>query len=85
MSDYATEATEYLRGERAPWEHTVESLAGLLYHESLVNPAWTKLSRSKWKQAIEEAIKTGLIENRDGKIAVAEEKTEVKYETPYLF
>lgn len=74
----ATEVTEYLRGERAPFRFTTDDLARLIFLEATHNAMWTKATMPQWEAAINEAIKIGLIESRSGKLGVASKQEEAK-------
>jgi hypothetical protein len=69
MSDLAAEITEYLVGERRPVEPN--ELCRLIYLEAAHNIEWTKATFEQWEEALEQAIKRGLIERKGSKVAVA--------------
>lgn len=65
-----SEVVEFLQGERAPFEYDADLLAGLLFCESLRNPAWSRLSRKQWREEVDKAIAEGsLIEDSNKKLA----------------
>jgi hypothetical protein len=85
MPDLAKEATEYLTGERAPFRLTVDELARLIFLEATHNRMWAQATMPQWEAAINEAIKTGLIESRNGKLGVVSEVEEAKPQQMGLF
>lgn len=70
MSDLAAEVAEYLAGERSPFRFDKGTLAYMIMVDAQHNPMWTKRTIPEWEQAIDEAIKRGLIESRNGKLGV---------------
>jgi hypothetical protein len=68
MSDLAAEIAEYLAGERQATEPN--ELCRLIYLEAAHNTQWTKATFEQWEEALEQAIKRGLIERKGNKVAV---------------
>jgi hypothetical protein len=68
-ADLAAEITEYLTGERQATEPN--ELCRLIYLEAAHNTQWTKATFEQWEEALEQAIKRGLIERKGNKVAVA--------------
>lgn len=69
MPDLAAEITEYLTGERQATDPA--ELCRLIYLEGAHNSQWTKATFEQWEEALEQAIKRGLIERKGNKVAVA--------------
>jgi len=68
MPDLAAEITEYLVGERQPM--TRADLIGWIIMDANRCKTWTIATCEQWEAAIDEAIKRGLIESRNGKLGV---------------
>lgn len=85
MPDLAAEITEYLQGERAAFKYTPNDLARSIYLDATYIALWSKASVEQWEAAIDEAIKRGLIESRNGKLGVALKTEEPKPQQMGLF
>ena len=85
MPDLAKEVTEYLAGERSPFRFEKGTLAYMIMFDAQHNPMWTKRTIPEWEAAIDEAIKTGLIESRNGKLGVVSKVEEAKPQQMGLF
>lgn len=81
----ATEVTEYLRSERRPFYFTADDLARLIHLEATHNAMWTRATIPQWRLAIYEAIRTGLIVEREKKLGVATKQEEAKPQQMGLF
>ena len=85
MPDLAKEVTEYLAGERRPFHFDKGTLAYMIMVDAQSNPMWTKRAIPEWERAIDEAIKIGLIESRNGKLGVVSKMEEAKPQQMGLF
>lgn len=80
--DLAKEVTEFLAGERAPFHFDANVLSYLIVDEARNNAMWPKATMPQWKAAIEEAIKRGLIEVKNHKLAVVVKTKPVDEDAP---
>lgn len=83
MTDLPKEITEYLRGERRQVRDS--ELVRLIVQESLFNPQWTKATVEQWDQAIDEAVRQGLIKREGVMLSLPVVAAKPKFEQLDLF
>lgn len=85
MPDLAKEAAEYLSGERAPFKYTVDELARMIFVDATHNRMWAQATLPQWEQAIKDAISSGLIVVKNGKLGLPVKIEEAKPQQLGLF
>lgn len=70
MNDLINDVVDFLRGERLAFHYKADWLARAIWKQSVHNKMWSQASLNEWEAAIDEAIKRGLIESRNGKLGV---------------
>jgi len=80
VSDLPKEVVEFLKGERAPFRFTADTLAYLVWETSTHNPAWTQATIPVWQEAVRDAVKRGLKIEKNGTLGFPEPvKTEPEH------
>lgn len=80
MTDLAKEVTEFLLGERSPFRWSKEQVAWLVWDTSRRNPAWGPATLPEWQEAVRDAVKRGLMIEKDGTLGFPEPvKTEPEH------
>jgi len=85
MPNLAKEVTEFLAGERMAFHYNADWLARAIWKEATYNKMWAQATLPQWEQAIKDAISSGLIVVKDGRLGLPVKIEEAKPQQLGLF